>query len=294
MRVTDVTDRSFSVVWVSENPLVSAGVRVFGDPDGLVELAVETTFVSEIFPSALDNGVVKVAVSGLQPETTFYYQTITNAYIPDEGAAVEDRVEFPAIPPFPPVTTAAEARKINAVSQPIVNDLLRIGGLHPDQATPAPGTLIVLEAQQTGTGPVSAFVTNGGLGSNAIVDLNNIFDTVGQNAEIPDDEILLAVHYRGRLCSQEDQKLVRFRRVPPHMEIPLITEVEDAASCFFADTVCDDSVNILDFQFVLNAFNRTLGECAYNPDLDVVADNVINILDVQSVLNRFGQSAPFP
>ena len=295
VKVTDVTDRSFSLVWASENPVNSAGVRVFADADGVVELEdFETTLVSEQFPPALDNGIVKVVVSGFQPDTTLYYQTLTGAYIPDEGLAIPDDIEFPAGPPFPSVTTASEARKINAVSQPIVNDLLRIPGLAPDQLTAATGTLIVLDAQDTGIGPISAFVTNGGLSSNAIVDLNNIFDVIGQNAEIPDDEILLVTHYRGRLCTLESQKLVRFRRVPAHAEVPRITEVEDADTCFFADGVCDDTVNILDFQFVLNAFNRTLGDCSFNPDLDVVQDDVINILDVQSVLNRFGQSAPFP
>ncbi len=53
------------------------------------------------------------------------------------------------------------------------------------------------------------------------------------------------------------------------------------------------AISHLDVQRVLNLFNRVIGECEFNDDLDVVDDDVINVLDVQAVLNRFGESAPF-
>jgi hypothetical protein len=72
-----------------------------------------------------------------------------------------------------------------------------------------------------------------------------------------------------------------------------ITELESGDPCFFADTLCDDTIDILDAQRVLTAFRSQPGDCRFNSDLDVVPDQTINVLDVQSVLNRLGESAPF-
>jgi hypothetical protein len=117
----------------------------------------------------------------------------------------------------------------------------------------------------------------------------------GISAEVAADQVLTITEFRGLLCEGlENHKLFHFRRAPAHDETPPITDLETPNRCFFADTLCDDTINVLDLQLVLNRFGRTLGECAFNPNLDIVEDDVINILDVQSVLNRFGQTAPFP
>lgn len=67
---------------------------------------------------------------------------------------------------------------------------------------------------------------------------------------------------------------------------PLVTN-------FFADLVCDDSVDTTDVQVLLDSFRTTQGECAFNPDVDVALSGTIDATDLQRLLNRFGAVAPF-
>lgn len=290
LTVTDVTTRAFSLVWVSDQPVLGAAVRVYADESGTTEITSDlvSEVVSESFPPAHEQGVVKVTLTGLSADTRVYVQT--------ETSDAFGTVLFPASPPFEEVHTAVRTTKAGALDQPITNDLISYNVLDPDRVTPAPGSLIIVDAPGVSGSPLSAFAGEGGFTSPAaVVDLNNMFGTDGISAEIMADQVLTITEFRGLLCEGlENHRLLLFRRAPAHDESPPITELETPDRCFFADTVCDDTVNILDAQFVLNAFGSTLGECAFNPTVDVVEDGVINVLDVQSVLNHLGLSAPFP
>lgn len=287
--IADVTTRSFSVVWVSDEPVISASVRVFADVDGTTELTSTLTIdtVSAVLPPAHDQGIVKVVVDGLSAQQAVFVQTVTDT--------ATGQVASPAAAPFLGLATAVATTRAQPNAEVIANDLIQHVVVNPlDGATPTAGTLVLLEVSSLGTSPLSAIVGESGF-TDAVFNLNNYRDDAGTNIAVPDDEILSLTEFRGLLCTGLDRhRLVRFRRHPVQMGSPPITELRTPAGCFFADTVCDDEVNVLDLQFVLNAFNRTLGECGFHPDLDISVDNVINILDVQSVLNRFGQQAPFP
>jgi hypothetical protein len=133
---------------------------------------------------------------------------------------------------------------------------------------------------------------------NVIFNLNNLFDTgTGSTTETPTDAVVRITEYRGLNCTDAaSQRRTTFGRIPAHEETPPISELEQLTDCFFADRVCDNTVDILDVQFVLNAFDENAGTCRYNDYLDIAppsGDGTINILDVQAVLNRFGESAPF-
>jgi hypothetical protein len=301
--VADVTTRAFSVVWVSSEAVTSAGARIFSDVGGTQEItsSLTITLVSASFPPALTEGIVKVAVTGAAPDTDVFVQTQTTG---SSGT-----VQFPVGPPFIQVHTATKTMKINASNQPIANAVIQHSIFAPDGVTPAAGALLMVAVPNLGAHPLTAFVGEDVPAPAAAVDLNNLFAaTSGVNAEVPADQILTVTEFRGLFCpGLADHKLLHFRRVPaagtggvpPPGPVlppapPPVTELASPAGCFFADTVCDDTINILDAQRVLNIFNRTQGQCAFNSDLDIVPDKVINILDVQSVLNRFGQSAPFP
>jgi hypothetical protein len=288
----DVTTRAFSVVWASDEPVSGATVRVFADQDGLTEVTVglTVTLASAGFPPALNLGVVKVDVSGLDAGACVFVQTETTA---------SSTVLEPPAPPFLEVCTAAETAKANALDEPIANDLIRHELFGPDGLTPAAGALLLLSAPGVGAHPLSAFAGDGFALPTAVADLNNLFDTsTGSSAELAGGELLQITEFRGLTCpGLVHHRLLRFRRTPPHEEEATlgrrITEIEAPEPCFFADTVCDDTVNILDAQRVLNIFGSASGACEFNPDLDVVPDGTIDILDVQSVLSRFGESAPF-
>ncbi|MEE8147570.1 MAG: hypothetical protein V3T24_08205 [Longimicrobiales bacterium] len=290
---SDITTRSFSVVWASDEPVLDAAVRIFADPNGTSELTQDlaVSLVSSQFPPALTLGIVKMDVVGLGADTCVFIQSETTS---SAGTVLE-----PPDSPLIEVCTEARTTKATASDRLIVNDLLLHEVFEPDGVTPAAGALLVLALPGRGANPLTAFVGQGVLAPKAVVDLNNLFDIdTGASTEVDPAEILTLTEFRGLLCpGLVDHRLLRFRRAPEHEEELLIgrrlSEVESPAECFFADTVCDDTVNILDAQRVLNVFGRELGECAFNPDMDVVADGSINILDVQSVLNRLGQSAPF-
>jgi hypothetical protein len=223
------------------------------------------------------------------PDTCYYVRTETTTA---SGPHV-----FPPAPPYLEVCTAAATSKINASDRPVANDLIVHDLPAPDGVSPSAGALVLVAAPGLGDHPVSAFVGAGAAAPGAVVDLNNLYRADdGTMLELAGGEVLQITEYRGLLCPA-GQSRTRFGRAPLHEEIPTsgapITEAELAEACFFADTLCDDTIDILDAQRVLNAFGAADGTCSFNPDLDIVADDVINVLDVQSVLNRFGESAPF-
>jgi len=287
--ITDVTTRAFSVVWVSDESVSNATVQVFSDQDGINEItsALSVTLVSASFPPALEQGVVKVDVSGLSANTTVYVQT--------ETTGANGILLFPESTPLLEVHTAVEMASGNGANKPILNDLIKHEVYNPDGQTSAEGALLIVKIPSVSPYPLTAFVGKGFTSPATAVDLNNLFDVnSGKSADLAANTVIEITEFRGLTnCSLGDHKLLRFRRVPVHEETPKLTEVESSVACFFADTVCDGVVDIVDVQRVLNVFNEALGSCVFNSDLDIVNDGVIDILDVQSILNRFGQSAPF-
>ena len=126
------------------------------------------------------------------------------------------------------------------------------------------------------------------------LDFNNLYDAVGLSTAIPEDTVLRIREIYGLDCGTADAGwLVRFRRaaLPQSPGIPL--QYTESNACFFADTLCDGAVDVLDFQFLLNAFNQITGNCGFHPDFDIVNDGSIDVLDMQSLLNRFGETEPF-
>ena len=286
----DVTTRAFSVVWASDDPLTSIGLRIFADAAGTTELTGSLALVPSSSVASMAAGIAKVDVLGLQANSCYYFQTES------VGAAT---VQSPLAPPFTEVCTATATRKATASETAIVNDLIAVDLFLQDGATASDGGLMLLEIPSVAAYPISAFIGEGVPSPGAAVDLGNLFAASnGESAELATDDVMRIRQFRGLNCPDlERHQLVQYRRVPAHDELPAlgetIVELESGSACFFADTECDDTIDILDAQRVLNSFASQLGDCSFNDDLDLVTDQVINILDVQSVLNRFGESAPF-
>lgn len=288
---TDVTPRSFSVVWVASEAVTNASLKFFSDVTGAHEITSTlpaTLFVSPV--SAATKGVIKVTVAELSPDSTICFQTSTTSAT---GTTLT-----PSAQPYPCVTTEHAARISTDENAPIVNDLMRWEALASDQITPLNGGLLLVNAKDVSLYPLSAFVGDDYPLPSTVINLRNLFDvTAHETADIRGNEILEVREFRGLAdgaCTLAEHVLFHFRRAPEHGETPILSELETPTACFFADTVCDDRVDILDVQRVLNLFNKNCGACQFNADLDIVDDCTINILDVQSVLNRFGQSTPFP
>lgn len=288
-QVADVTTRAFSVIWLSDERVSDATVRVYTDEGGTNEITSQlvVTLISEDYPPALNQGVVKVDIVGLEPDFTYYFETETTS----NPSGV---ITYPLTVPLPSVHTAAVTTRANASNGPIVNDLIMREVYYPDGVTPADGALLVVKLpDDVSKYAVTAFVGEGTDPPLAIVDLNNVFDASGTSAEVTEGTLMEITEFRGLVCDPDNHKLIRFRKVPAHEESPPITELELPSPCFFADTVCDDTIDIGDVQRVLNVWGEVRGSCRFNSDLDIVEDGQLDIGDVQGVLNRWGQSAPF-
>jgi len=286
--IADVTTRAFSIVWVADNQVLSANVSLFADASGSqpVTTTIGVDVVSAGIADAHANGVVKIDVTELTSDTTYYFSiqsttTQGSDIFPDDSSLLQ-------------VTTSVESSKVNSFNQPIVNDLINYGAHGFDGVTPLSGSLVLIDIPTVSNYPLSAFVgNNSALDESAVIDLNNLFDKSGVSIDVEGGEIMLIKEFRGLNCiGLQSHSVSRFSKVPQENGIPKVTTLQSPDSCFASDRNCDQIVNILDFQFVLNSFNSMSGECAFNRDADIVTDQVINILDVQRVLNDFGQSVP--
>ena len=169
LRVTDVTPRAFSLVWVS-NQEASCFANVYTDAEGS-NLIKDVTIMDESagHPPAGQNGVMKVKVSGLNPDSLYYFQIVT---VSGELVQVE-----PASGPLPSVRTELTSVVVN-------NDLLAHRILMSDGLTPAEGALLLAEVQG-GSYPITGWVGDGVSVPWAFVDLNNVYSkTERKNLEL--------------------------------------------------------------------------------------------------------------
>ena len=172
-RVTDVTTRAFSVVWIADEPS-TPDLRVFLDANG-TQPATGAVIETEQDEAGLaaSNGVMKATAYKLDAATPYYFQTRTASILTLETTA------FPATGPFPSVTT--ETRIVRTyqdgdVERLFANDVVVFASYLPGSFVAADGTLVILEVEG-GSYPLSAFVGNGIASPRALIDLNNLFDT---------------------------------------------------------------------------------------------------------------------
>ncbi len=197
--VTDVSTRSFSVIWQADEPGF-ADLLVYDDEAGATidEYAkIHPHLIQNgdaaIVEAAENNGVMKVTVTGLLPDTTYYFQTVTTS------KSTGEINRFPQTAPLPGVTTERfSSRTIlyNEKKTAYSNDILVHECYLPDTITPAAGTLLVVEVEE-GKHPVSAFVGDGLPAPFAAVDLNNIFP----KPKFPEDYAAFADSFGIPACS---------------------------------------------------------------------------------------------
>jgi len=198
--VTDVTTTSFSVIWAA-NEASTAGLEVYADENGSSQIvdAVITAHPIEcgdetIKAAAEDNGVMKVMVTGLEPDTTYYFMTITTS------KSSLDTTYDPSAAPFTPVITESETVRTyesDGDILPFSNDLIIEPCYLDDGTTFAEGTLL-LATLEGGNYPITAFVGDGVDSPFAIIDLNNIFSREAHvNLDLSQGKNLTLVNLRG-------------------------------------------------------------------------------------------------
>lgn len=176
--VSDITSAGFSVIW-NTNEAATASIEVFSDPGGTtpVATAVITPHPTDnesgaVREAAEDIGVMKVGVANLDPDTTYYYRTVSTS-----------KGDFTST--TGPLNSAHTATMpllaALSVLTPVSNPLIKFDIYLPDGTTPADGGMLIVDIPGAAS-PVTAFAGGSGAGSpTAIVDLNNLFDDTTGN-----------------------------------------------------------------------------------------------------------------
>ncbi len=267
--VTDVTANSFTVIFSSTESIVAPDVKVYQDSGGQVGLAPQFDIISSAQHHA--NGLSAIRFYSLLSSATYYFNLTDNTAVSPYMPAVD----------LPSVTTMAPPAILSGGL--ITNDLIKLDIYKPNQITSLQQAIVLLSIPSVSSYPVSSFVS---VNEFAYVDANNLMNgSLGTYSVQQGDSIQIQV-LRGMLCAGSVDHLQAFYR--KHGEdLELGTQINLANRCTAADTVCDDQINVLDAQFVLNSLNSTPSECRFTEELDVVVDQQINVLDVQQILNLF-------
>jgi len=199
LTVTDVTPRSFQVIWLAGEPS-TATLRLFEAPSCLDEIAT-----AEItpFPTAGDGaaiaaaarlkGVMSVKAAGLDPDTTYCVQTVTTSIASGQATTAPD-------PPLmvrteKKTTRARAAGPSDPTSIAFTNDLAKLTISAIDPPGPTAGLLVLVKVKGASS-PLSAFVgdgidDDGNLGTPtllALVNLNNLYDAAtGESLDLRGD-----------------------------------------------------------------------------------------------------------
>ena len=168
VEVTDLTSKSFTVVWPADEASVP-GLQVFQDVMGTqpaVDIHIEPGF-NEADSSALravaeDSGVMRVRVSGLRANTSYFYRLLST---PKAGGSA---VAFPAEGALPSIKTQSH-------SLPHSNESFAVEVFAEDGTTAATGSVVILHVEGSDT-PISHMVGDGFSAGLAALNLTNLYD----------------------------------------------------------------------------------------------------------------------
>jgi hypothetical protein len=192
--VTDVTPKQFCVVWTTSEP-ASATVNVFVDPEGKTPaLGAVVTSESEEHPPAEEIGVMKVQVTGLTPDTEYFFQAKST---PKNGGP-----EY--VSALTPVRTEETSNYVN-------NDVLALKVSTSDKK-PALGTLVVASVENASY-PVTGWVGHRVPDEWVSIDTNNFYVKVPNNddqhnMELEGGEVIDLMVLGGSLGTWESQDII--------------------------------------------------------------------------------------
>lgn len=288
--ITDVTDRSFSVVWNANEPSTGS-LNLFNGPDcaaptvGAVIAAHPVLSPNPVTREAVKtaaegSGILKIQVTGLTPASSYCVQTVTTS-----KSTLETTLS-----PATPLTLATQiqitkTRKADTGPDlfPFSNDILSSPVRAQDEVAAVNGGIVAVDLIDLGSHPVTGFVGDGIAAPFSAIDLNNLYDKVSrENINLLGGERIRILEYRGLVGC----RLERFRKVPSDFDL---AEIKAPSGCFNgADLDCNDTVNILDVLRDVSGFNSAVGDFCFNSDLDLDGNGRVNVLDILSVIGKFG------
>ncbi len=280
IQVSDVTSRAFSVVLASDEPIEQISIRLFEDNGGAVEISdVLSTVISGDVPGAHENGIGKIDVFSLVPETNVYFQVEVQS---SSGVSL-----YPDGAPYPEVVTAMIPRVSEEDgATPIVNPLLTHSIVHPDGVSMPQGTMYLVNIPGFSYSPISSFVFDSDSSSlEGLADFTNFYSQGGERSQIPEAQVITITEYKGRvLCpGLVGHTITRYRYSPNMSAESTYSLVEQAELCADYDLNCDGQINIEDVQRVSSLLGSVQGECEFDDEFDLFMDGAIDALDEQVV-----------
>lgn len=284
VRVTDVTASSFSLVWMTDSA-AEPTVEVFSDrslQQRVTEGLVVTPMPGEsaAVQAARTKGIMKARVSGALPSTTYYARAVT------KDPANPDSVSYSTLQEVTTASTVLLYRTVNSAAQALANDLVAVPVyVRPaDQADqPRLGDLIMLEGQGTPY-PISAFVGDGAVSPEGILDLNNLFGIDGSSLAVAGGEtITLRVYRAGGLST-----LTHYRRTPQNSGACSVVGLQKG---FFADINLDRTVDDQDFLLFKAQYRTMPDDASYNPDFNFIEDpeSKVDVRDFSRFSQEYGR-----
>jgi hypothetical protein len=286
--VTDVTPFSFSVIWTSNEP-ATAALNVFNDvngttPAGGITLEPHPTRSGDatIKSEAEDNGVMKVRVTGLNPDTTYYFQTITTS----KAAPIEFSF-FPQSAPMLSVTTEVQVVRTSLPEPDInifMNDLIVFDCLLNDGGTCPKGTLVVA-AVDNSNHPISGFVGDGVPLPRAYVDLNNLFNSqTYQTRRLYGGEHFTLTVFTGKDGVESRNFFIPSNQHLAQMKSPLIVSPCEG------DFKPDGDVDGEDLNTVMEDFIDDNCDAGESCQSDFNYDGKVDGADLEIFLSHFGRT----
>jgi len=179
MEFTDVTPLSFSVIWTASEP--STGSLLVFDEQLQEVTGADIEFVSTYHPPAEDLGVMKVAVSSLKPDSTYYVQTVTTS-------KSDGKVTI-----FPDEPISVHTQKTAKVT----NNVLIAQDVYFEDGSYAVGSIVTMFVAGSNY-PISGWVGHNISLPYAYVDTNNCYDaTTLMNMDLLGGEIVIIEAFGG-------------------------------------------------------------------------------------------------
>ncbi len=286
VRITDVTTSSFSVVWMTDSA-AEPSVEVYADnsmqqrvTDGIL-LTPMPASSAKVAQAARQKGIMKVRVSGLLPAATYYVRTVT------KDALNPDSVSYSAMQQVTTASSVLLYGNVNGAAQGLANDLVAFPVyIRPADVTAEPGLgVLVILQEQTALYPVSAFVGDGALSPEGILDLNNLFGSDGASLNLTGAEkITLSIYRAGNLST-----LTHYRKAPQNSAS---VSVVGLLSGFFADINLDGKVDDQDFMLFKAQYRSMRDDTLYNPDYNFVddSDGKVDVREFSTFSKEYGRT----
>jgi hypothetical protein len=274
VRVADVTSSSFSLIWMTDGA-ADISAEIYTDrslsqrvTEGIVITPMPAGSAA-VAAAARDKGIMKARVTGLKPATTYYARTVTR------DPAHSDSIGYSALQELTTSSAVALYHAVNGVKTVFSNDLVAFPVyIRPIEtgAVAVLGDLMIVDVQGSAY-PVSAFVGDGAVSPEGIVDLNNLFGGDGVSLSVAGGERIVIRIYRGGGLST----LTHYRRVPPGSSL---VSVLTSLKGFFADINLDRTVDDQDFTEFRGHYRTGVNDPAYNPDYNF-SDDFAGIVDIR-------------